>query len=161
MIDILQMNTVHQFILQAIDNHADNVAYLEASATVMHQQKFQVMLLDGLYDLTTANLEYISGIKRALISKWRTEKRYQILQQRTRIRFLAELISDESEAYRDLYPDAPFLHPALRSSFLLLAEQAWLSHDAERLLLLWPLVRSIQPSGTSGKGGQALLESSP
>ena len=110
----------------------------------MHRLKYTSAVLDAVYGLTTVELETVTGASRALVSKWRTEKRYSDTVTMIKGMFIEEICGGVTKgADAGGFRDARYFALAVKREIIARCQAAYDGNDADELFRLWPLMSHI------------------
>jgi hypothetical protein len=113
----------------------------------MHRSKYVSALLDGVYDLTTVEIESIVGVPRGLVSKWRNEVAYARKVDEVRQAFVERLCGSLAKGIvSSEVRDAIHYAPDVKRDFITLCHQAYERGESDLLLRYWPVLERLLSS---------------
>ncbi len=108
----------------------------------LSSRKFTAALVMAIYDLGTAEVEEIVGVRRGLISKWHTESNFLRQMEELRSEFALELLSALTRnVSKALYSDAQHYSADLKKIITAICDEAAGRGDGGTLLKIWRLLR--------------------
>ncbi len=109
----------------------------------MKRQKYAAAIILAVYDLDSADVARVAGIPVRLVSKWRTEKLFQTVEDHLRRACCNEVLSCGTNPENiDMFVDVSLFSPLLKEYLLAVCDTMAAEADM-RLFYLWPIVRRI------------------